>query len=112
MLPRRKIDPFKAADMGDPWMDPEFAETYPVLFWFLSSNTYSDGTARATGGISIFVKYTVLSMYVNDNDRAVSALVKAGTWSELFQLAEDGIKADTLPWKSNSRMAPQQKPPF
>lgn len=97
---------------GPVWEDPEFKAEYPNLHAFLFDSLYDDGTRRLTGSISIFTKGGVLTAAVNDNDRKVSAFVKGATWAELLFYIDEGIKADSLEWRSKTPNGNTTQPPF
>lgn len=97
---------------GPVWEDPEFKGDYPYLHSFLFDTQYEDGTKRLTGSVSIFTKGGILTAAVNDNDRRVSAFVKGATWAELLFYVDEGIKSDSLEWRSKTPAGNTTTPPF
>lgn len=111
-LPNRPAPVSGGMAPNDPWTDPEFKSECPSLYSFLYDPTYSDGTARATGSMSIFVKFSVLTAAINDNARGVTAFVNATTWTELLFKIDQGIKEDSLPWRRKGPNGNTNSPPF
>lgn len=98
--------------LGDPWDDPGFQGDYPNVYSFLFDTKYEDGSPRAPGSISIFVSGYALKFAVNDKDRQCVAFVNAGTFFELLQMVEDGIRDDNLDWKAAAKPVPGKVIPF
>lgn len=111
-LPERPLKSSGDMAPNHPWTDPEFASDYPSLFSFLNDATYDNGQSRLTGGISIFVKFMVLTAAVNDHARGAVAYVNATTWAELLFLIDAGIKDDSLAWKRKTAFVQTKNPPF
>jgi len=111
-LPKRSAPTSKTMAPKDPWIDPEFKDSLPALYWFLNEFRYEDGTTRLTGSMSLFTKLGTLTAAINDNDRGLSAFVTATTWAELLFLVDQGILNDSLEWRSKTPPAPAQKTPF
>jgi len=111
-LPKRSAPSSFVVSEDQKFCDPEFKAQYPSLFAFLNDTSYSDGSRRLTGTLSLFVKAGRLTCGVNDNDRLICAYVNAVTVAELLFLVDEGIAADSLEWKQKYKDMGNQKPPF
>lgn len=111
-LPNRRDAKHVTKIENPPWCDPDFAGQYPALEAFLCAGTYSDGTVRVTGSLSIFNKYGSLIVAVNDNDRSLTCFVSFSTWEEVFFMLNEGLAKDNLDWRKKAATGFSQKPPY
>lgn len=79
--------------------DPSFKKTFPNTFAFLMDEKYDNNEARVPGSFSIFAKGGCITVAVNDKDRGLVAFVNSGTWHEVWELIERGIRDDSFEWK-------------
>lgn len=111
-LPRRDAPPTRTMNPNDVWDDHEFKGDYPNIFAFIHDASYSDGSTRLTGSLTLFCKMGCLTIAVNDNDRKLVAYVSARSVAEAYTLVDEGICNDSLEWRARSPFQGGQKPPY
>lgn len=98
MLTRPTAPESGAASSGG-FPDQSFETDYPVLYSYLCDTCYSDGTARKTATITMFVDGGYLKACVNDRDNARTAFVTGGTLVELLDSMEGLLCDNKTVWK-------------
>jgi len=84
-------------------VDP-FALTYPALVAFLRDVTFSDGSRRTPGSLVIFVQDGMYTVCLSDKGQPEKVAFQAArTVSLALRMAEDGLRANELPWRSPKR---------
>lgn len=76
-----------------------FAVSYPTLHEWMSTQTWEDGTARATTTLFLFVDQGVLKAMLKDRDAGQVAFASAEALDDLLGHLEERLKAGTVEWK-------------
>jgi len=84
-------------------VDP-FQIQYPALVAFVRDCTFADGTRRTPGSIVLFVQDGLFTLCLSDKGQPEQvAFQSARTVSLALRTAEDGLKANDLPWRRPKR---------
>lgn len=91
----------KNVPSGGKGCDP--VEVFPTelaaLGEFILAETWPDGSERTPGSLVVFREGFKLKACLSDKDQGTIAFVSAGTWDELLELAEAGLRSQQLDWR-------------
>jgi len=82
-------------------------KNFPLLWEFLSSDQFEDGSSRRLPTVTIFLGSDGLQACLNDREQGLAAFVTAQTVDGLWIALEKGLKDDSLDWRRSS--SPSQK---
>lgn len=82
-----------AVDVG------QWGKAYPLLWEYLSSAKYEDGSPRRLPTVTVFLGPEGLQASLNDRDQGLVAFVTAGSVEGLWKALEAGLAADSLDWR-------------
>lgn len=78
----------------------QLASKFPEVWAFISDVTWEDGSEREPGSILLCIGDGLVKMWLNDRSNSRLAWISADTLSGVFKLANEGLGASTLPWRS------------
>jgi len=81
-------------------VEESFPPELQALGEFLSEETWPDGSERARGSLTMFVEGGKIKVCLSDKDAGALAFVSAGTFDELLQWVEQGIRTQQLDWRA------------
>lgn len=88
-----------------------FASQYPLLQRFLDEPRKSPNHHQ-TGSLTLFCEDERYKLCLNDRPNQRSTFVSGGTLGEAFRIADNGLRSDTLRWRSRGWADPSQKKLF
>lgn len=81
--------------------DHDLQERCPVLFDYLTSLAYEDGTQRQTASLIAFVEEGQFKVCLNDRDTDRVLFVSGDTLQETLDVLEAVINDDRPPWRES-----------
>lgn len=78
----------------------------PLVWEYISSGQYEDGSRRVPATLSVFVSDGRLTAGLNDRDQARIAFRSGETLEEALGALEQGLAGDSLDWRRSA--APKQ----
>ena len=82
-----------------PFVDPEFAKSYPAVYEYMTASVYPDGTTRKTSTLTLFCEDGQLKVCLSDKDRN-AVLFSAGKGLKQALGALEGLlESDATPWR-------------
>jgi hypothetical protein len=97
---KRAVDSKNGKKSTDPPKDPEVSKTYPALWEYLTERTWSDGKARETATITVFIDGDEWKASINDRANHRTAFVSGDTLKSILDALEGGLAGDDLDWRS------------
>lgn len=85
--------------------DPQFKRLYPLLFEYLTCDTWDDGTTRETSTLLLFVDAGVLKGCVNDRAMGRNLFVAAESLSGLLGAANEALGETSPGWRATKTYA-------
>lgn len=89
--------------------DSEFEKKHPTLWQFLTDSSWSNGEARETGSILIFLQEGMWKAMVKDKDSGMIAFVTKNTFKTLLEAIERGLVDEKLDWREDQFKAKKRK---
>lgn len=89
---------------GLPVSDP-LGQAHPALVAFVRDCTYGDGTRRTPGSFVVFVQDGMYTVCLTDKTQQPNlvAFQAARTLTEALSLADQGLRSDSLHWRTPAR---------
>lgn len=76
------------------------AKSCPVLWEFLTAESWDDGTAREVGTVLIVVEDGCVKMWLNDKAQGVTCWVSSSSWDGLLKAASHAIEGTGAGWRA------------
>lgn len=82
--------------------DPSFQKNHPLLFEYLTTDTWDDGTVRERSTLLIFCEGQAFKLCLLDRALARKAFVTAQTLLDALRAVEKGLANGSLDWRPDA----------
>jgi len=96
--------PVTLAGSSQPLSEKAFAESivptlFPTLWSYLADATWSDGSARSTSTLTLFVEDGLVKLCLNDRELKRTCWSTGGTLEASAEALESRLAADNADWR-------------
>lgn len=88
-----------------PAEEDAYSRTYPLLFEYLTSTVWGDGSSRESSTLTLFVEEGRWKCCLNDRARQRSAFIAGRGLGGLLADLEEGLQEDDLDWRPHRKRA-------
>ncbi len=97
----KPVPPTANAGASGPPVASAFRVGYPVLWEYLSSTAWEDGSARQTASLLCFVEDGLVKLCLNDRSVARTGWVSGRSWEEAVLALEMALGDDRMDWRAS-----------
>lgn len=105
---RKPSGPVSGSTAPADTLSPGVMSCWPLLWEFLITPSYDDGSRRQLPTLMLFLHDGRLTGALNDRDNGRSVFVSGISPNDVLDALEMGLKDDSLVWRPNGK-APQRK---
>ena len=92
-----------AAAAGGTLVDPKFQQSCPVLWQYLTQQTWEDGSPREPSGLTVFVQDGLFKGLLRENTQQLCLWVAATSFFGLLESFERELGKDQPDWRVDRR---------